>query len=104
MPQQSLTPYILLDAPIVKRNLSQLAQYTSRHGLGVRPHTKTHKSTFLARMQLENGAIGLTVAKSGEAQVMAQVCNDLLMAYPAIDPARCQALGACKGSHGAVGY
>ena len=92
MPQQSLTPYILLDAPIVQRNLSQLAQYTSRHGLGVRPHTKTHKSTFLARMQLENGAIGLTVAKSGEAQVMAQVCNDLLMAYPAIDPARCQAL------------
>ena len=92
MPTQALTPYILLDAPIVRRNLAQLAQYASKHGLGIRPHTKTHKSTFLARMQLEHGAIGLTVAKSGEAQVMAQVSNDILMAYPALDQARCQTL------------
>ncbi len=34
------------------------------------------------------GAIGLTTAKVGEAEVMAEVANDILIAYPAIDPVR----------------
>jgi D-serine deaminase-like pyridoxal phosphate-dependent protein len=96
---QALTPYILIDAAAVRRNLAQLAQYTARHKLGLRPHTKTHKSTFLARMQIESGAVGLTVAKSGEAQIMARVCQDILMAYPALDPARCQLLAELARDH-----
>jgi D-serine deaminase-like pyridoxal phosphate-dependent protein len=49
-------------------------------------------------MQMEQGAAGLTVAKPGEAEVMAEACEDLLMAYPAIDPARCGMLAriACS--------
>jgi D-serine deaminase-like pyridoxal phosphate-dependent protein len=43
-------------------------------------------------MQLARGAVGLTVAKAGEARVMAEVCDDILMAYPAGDPARCAEL------------
>ena len=42
-------------------------------------------------MQLEHGAVGLTVAKVGEAQVMADAADDILMAYPAVD-ARCREL------------
>lgn len=83
------TPFILIDAQIARRNLASLADYARQHKLGVRPHTKTHKSKMLARMQLEAGAIGLTVAKVGEAQIMAEVGDDLLMAYPAIHPQRC---------------
>jgi D-serine deaminase-like pyridoxal phosphate-dependent protein len=41
----------------------------------------------------------LTVAKAGEAQVMAQACNDLLVAYPAVDEARCRALAALAAQH-----
>ncbi len=82
------TPAIVLDAAIVKRNLDRLANYAKSHNLKIRPHTKTHKSQELSRMQLQAGAGGLTVAKIGEAQAMSEVCDDLLLAYPAVDPWR----------------
>ena len=53
---------------------------------------KNAKSTRLGQMQLARGAVGLTVAKAGEARVMAEVCDDILMAYPAGDPAQCAEL------------
>src|SRR4051812_33936552 len=83
------TPSILIDAGIFRKNLLGLAEYAKGHGLGLRPHTKTHKTTFFGKKQMEAGAIGLTVAKVGEAKVMAEVCDDLLMAYPAVDAYRC---------------
>src|SRR5687767_3532195 len=86
------TPAIVIDAAIVRRNVERLAAYAKRHGIGVRPHTKTHKSLTLARMQMEAGAVGLTVAKVGEAQVMCGASGDVLMAYPAVDARRCEAL------------
>jgi D-serine deaminase-like pyridoxal phosphate-dependent protein len=46
----------------------------------LRPHTKTHKVPEIARMQLEAGASGITVAKLGEAEVLPG--DDVLVAYP----------------------
>ncbi len=86
------TPAIVIDAAVVRRNLDAMAAYTATHHLKLRPHTKTHKSVKVGRMQVERGAVGLTVAKSGEAQVMAAAASDLLMAYPAVDPQRCMQL------------
>jgi D-serine deaminase-like pyridoxal phosphate-dependent protein len=43
---------------------------------------KTHKSSILAQKQLSVGAIGVTVATPREAEVMATVVNDILLAYP----------------------
>ena len=86
------TPFILIDAATVRRNLQRMASYARLQGLGLRPHTKTHKSRRLARLQMEHGAIGLTVAKVGEAIVMAPETTDILMAYPAFHPSRCAEL------------
>lgn len=86
------TPALVIDGAVVHRNINRLASYAAQHRLGIRPHTKTHKSRKLARLQLEAGAVGLTVAKAGEAEQMMQASDDLLMAYPAVDPARCQRL------------
>src|SRR5688572_9391677 len=86
------TPVILINGSIVRRNLKRLADYAASHNLKLRPHTKTHKSTAIARLQIEHGAGGLTVAKLGEAQVMSHVAHDILMAYPAVDPWRCSGL------------
>ena len=98
------TPSIVIDAAIVRRNVERLADYARRHGLKLRPHTKTHKSVMLGRMQIEHGAIGLTVAKVGEARVMADAADDLLMAYPAVDPLRCAELAhLARGSTIRVG-
>lgn len=82
------TPALVIDEAVMTRNLSRLADYARRHGIGVRPHTKTHKSVELARRQVAFGAVGLTAAKVGEAEAMATAHADLLLAYPVIDAAR----------------
>jgi len=79
------TPALLIDLDIMERNLRRGAEYTKRHSLRLRPHTKTHKIPALARMQLASGAVGLTVAKVGEAEVMtAAEPPDLLVAFPVV--------------------
>ena len=82
------TPALIIDLPTVHRNIARLAEYGRAKGFKIRPHTKTHKSLRMAKLQLEAGAEGLTVAKVGEAMTMSQVCDDLFVAYPAIDPWR----------------
>jgi D-serine deaminase-like pyridoxal phosphate-dependent protein len=77
------TPALTIDLDTLERNLERMAAYCRNHGLGLRPHTKTHKTPEVARMQLERGACGLTVAKVGEAEVMASATNaEILVAYP----------------------
>src|SRR5882724_4131588 len=92
------TPSIEICAETFERNLRKLADYTKKHGLGLRPHSKTHKSTFIGKKQMEAGAIGMTVAKAGEAAVMAEIAEDILMAYPAVDPYRCDELAVVARS------
>jgi D-serine deaminase-like pyridoxal phosphate-dependent protein len=88
LPADLATPCLVIDGPTVRANIARLAAYCRQYNLNLRPHAKTHKSRFIAQLQLEAGAAGLTVAKAGEAAVMAEVCEDLLVAYPAVDRAR----------------
>lgn len=88
------TPSLVIDAPTVRRNLDRMARFSAQYQINIRPHTKTHKSKLIARLQLEHGCRGLTVAKAGEAKIMADVSNDLLLAYPALDPARASVAAA----------
>ncbi len=77
------TPAVLIDVDIMERNLRRLATYCEEHGLNLRPHTKTHKIPEIARRQMELGAVGITVAKVGEAEVMADAgLDDILIVYP----------------------
>ncbi|MDZ4849793.1 MAG: alanine racemase [Pirellulaceae bacterium] len=84
------TPALVVDLAIVQQNIDRLASYASKHRLNVRPHTKTHKNREMATMQLAAGAIGLTMAKVGETEVLADLCDDLLIAYPMVDGPRVQ--------------
>jgi D-serine deaminase-like pyridoxal phosphate-dependent protein len=64
-----------------------MSDYCREYRLQLRPHTKTHKSTVFAKMQLAAGACGITVAKPGEAEVMAEAgVDDILVAYPIVTP------------------
>jgi len=77
------TPALTIDLDAMQRNLEQMAASCRQQGVGLRPHTKTHKTPEVARRQLESGALGLTVAKVGEAEVMAAAgLDDILVAYP----------------------
>ncbi len=65
------TPCLLLDADALRCNLDFMAKYFSQRPAKLRPHFKSHKCTTLARLQMEAGAIGITCAKLGEAEVLA---------------------------------
>ena len=87
------TPALVIDLDIMERNLRRVADYTKAHGLRLRPHTKTHKVPAMGRRQLDSGAVGLTVAKVGEAEVMLGANPpDLLLAYPVLGRAKLQRL------------
>src|SRR5260370_23862120 len=82
-------PALVIDRDIMERNLRRVGDYCKEHGLRLRPHTKTHKVPAVGRRQLDSGAVGLTVAKVGEAEVMLGADPpDLLVAYPVIGRAK----------------
>lgn len=88
----------VVDLPRVRRNVERAAAYCRRHGIGWRPHVKTHKSLEMARLEIESGAAGLTVATPREAEVMAGVTDDLLVAHPPGHPSRIARLCALPGT------
>lgn len=82
------TPVGCVDLSRVRANARRVAEYAREHALAWRPHVKTHKSREVAGIQLEAGARGLTVATLREAEVMAELTDDLLLAYPPVGPAK----------------
>ncbi len=74
------TPALLIDIEAMERNIFKMADFAKKQGIDLRPYIKTHKSTLLARKQMEAGAIGIGCAKLGEAEVMAQAgISDILI-------------------------
>ena len=71
-PYQNIdTQALLIDRERMLDNLRWMQEKADRWGVNLRPHTKTHKMPELAKLQMEQGACGITVAKVGEAEVMA---------------------------------
>lgn len=65
------TPVAVIDLDVMEKNISNMADFANKQGVNLRPHIKTHKVNEITRMQLEAGAVGITCAKIGEAEVMA---------------------------------
>jgi D-serine deaminase-like pyridoxal phosphate-dependent protein len=79
------TPSLLIHLEVLEGNIVEMQEIARAAGVRLRPHTKTHKSPDIARMQLGIGATGITVAKLGEAEVMAEAgIEDILVAYPIV--------------------
>ncbi|MFH2110754.1 MAG: DSD1 family PLP-dependent enzyme [Candidatus Bathyarchaeota archaeon] len=75
------TPALLLDLDIMESNIRKMADRFKRMPADLRPHVKTHKIPIIAWKQIEAGAIGVTCAKLGEAEVMAEAgIRDILIA------------------------
>lgn len=64
------TPAVLVDLDIAEANIDRFQAHCDAHNLLLRPHIKTHKLPFLARRQIEAGAIGITCQKISEAEAM----------------------------------
>jgi D-serine deaminase-like pyridoxal phosphate-dependent protein len=77
------TPSLVVDESIMHTNIAEMAAMAKSFGVNLRPHIKTHKTPEIARLQIANGAVGITCAKLGEAEVMADAgLTDILIAYP----------------------
>jgi D-serine deaminase-like pyridoxal phosphate-dependent protein len=89
------TPALLVDLDALEANLAEMAAVAARAGVRLRPHTKTHKSPEIAHLQVAAGAAGITCAKLGEAEVMADAgLDDLLIAYPLVGDDKLRRLAA----------
>ena len=64
------TPCLIADLDALEGNIARLETAVRGNGIAARPHAKTHKCPAIARMQLEAGAVGICVAKVGEAQAL----------------------------------
>tara|TARA_B100000809_G_C15140172_1_gene532816 strand:- start:8430 stop:9554 length:1125 start_codon:yes stop_codon:yes gene_type:complete len=77
------TPAVLVDKPRLLINIEKMQRAATAAGILLRPHAKTHKSVTIARYQIDAGAVGITVATVGEAEVFADHgIPNIRIAYP----------------------
>ena len=94
------TPALLLDLDRFERNIQKMAAHMKAAGKKLRPHAKTHKCPEIARRQIAAGAVGVCVAKVGEAEVMAAAgVRNLLITTEVVGPEKIgRLLGVLGGS------
>lgn len=89
------TPSLLIDKARLTQNLADMQRYAEENGAALRPHTKTHKCPEIAKMQLAAGACGIAVAKTGEAEVMAENgIRDIFIANEIVGDLKLQRIAA----------
>lgn len=90
------TPVLTMDLDALEANLVRYQRYFDQHGIGLRPHIKTHKTLAVAHMQMAQGAIGLTCQKIGEAEVMVNggLHVDILITFNVLGKAKLERLTA----------
>ena len=64
------TPALLCDVDLLVGNVAAMQQVAVSNGLHLRPHAKSHKSAWVAGLQLDHGAIGICCAKLSEAEAL----------------------------------
>jgi Alanine racemase, N-terminal domain len=90
LPKETLdTPVLLLDLDAFGANVRRMAEVCRAAGVQWRPHTKGIKTPAIAKLLLQAGAIGVTCAKLGEAEVMAAAgIREILVANQVVGSAR----------------
>ncbi len=90
-----VTPALVVDVPALDRNIERMAAFFASGPCRVRPHVKAHKTPEIARRQLAAGScIGLTCATVSEAEAVAALCDDLLIANEVVSERKCDRIAA----------
>ena len=83
------TPALVVDLDAMQRNLSRMAEFARKHDIRWRPHAKMHKSSAIARLQMQAGAVGVCVQKTSEAEAMvAGGVHDVYISNEVVAPAK----------------
>ena len=89
------TPALVVDVAAMERNIRRMAEFFHGGSCRLRPHFKAHKTPEIARRQLSAGSCsGLTCATVSEAEVVAELCEDILIANEPIGPGKCERVAA----------
>ncbi|MDP2674525.1 MAG: DSD1 family PLP-dependent enzyme [Dehalococcoidia bacterium] len=89
------TPALLVDVPAMERNIRRMAAFFADGPCKLRPHFKAHKTPEIARRQLAAGSCsGLTCATVAEAEVAAELCDDILIANQVLGPGKAARVAA----------
>lgn len=89
------TPALVLDAAALERNIRAMAEFFRSGSCRLRPHVKAHKTPEIARRQIAaGGCVGLTCATVSEAEAVAALTDDLLIANEVIGRDRCTRVAA----------
>ena len=94
MKEELDTPAVLIDMDIVRENIQAYQKYCNGIGINLRPHIKTHKIPELAKLQLKEGAVGITCQKISEAEAIISEggISDILITYNIIGQKKLMAL------------
>lgn len=77
------TPAVVVVEDVMRRNIRNMQAFAEANSVALRPHVKTHKSTEIAALQMEAGAIGITVSNLAQAEVFASAgITEILLAFP----------------------
>jgi D-serine deaminase-like pyridoxal phosphate-dependent protein len=91
------TPALLLDLAAFEHNVNEMAGHFRDRGVQWRPHAKAFKSPAIAHILRKAGAIGVTVAKVSEAEVMAAGgIDDILIAHLVVGAKKVARLAALQ--------
>lgn len=87
------TPALTVDLDVLEANIEQMASDIAARGAQWRPHSKANKSPVIGHRELRAGAIGITCAKLGEAEVLvANGIFDILISNQVVGPIKTRRL------------
>ena len=91
------TPALLIDLEPFQQNIDRMADHFRTRGVAWRPHSKAFKCPAIAHILRRSGAIGVTVAKVSEAEVMAAGgIDDILIAHLVVGRSKAARLAALQ--------
>jgi 3-hydroxy-D-aspartate aldolase len=90
------TPCLLVDLDAFERNVAAMGKFIKDHGVRLRAHAKTHKSSDIARYQIEKGgACGICCQKVSEAETLVNAgLRDVLISNEVVAPRKIERLAA----------
>ena len=97
------TPAVTIRLDIMEDNIRRVQAHLAKHGIGNRPHIKTHKIPAIGKLQMQAGAMGITCQKIGEVEVFvdAGVADDILLTFNILGQAKTDRLMAlCRRAPG----
>ncbi|MBM3820025.1 MAG: DSD1 family PLP-dependent enzyme [Acidimicrobiia bacterium] len=94
------TPALIVDVAALERNIQRMAAFFASGPCRLRPHFKAHKTPEIARRQLAAGScVGLTCATVSEAEMVAGLTDDILIANEIVGPGKCERVAKLAERH-----